>query len=980
MHRRGRGGAIDAVLQAFADRGDPGFGRFLAYGSEAFVARRLPDAARTIGNLDWRALARHHPRTAAAFLTGAVRAAAELNARLTAVARTALPVLAEHCPDAAVELAVALARHVPLAFLPLDVLVGRRPAAVADLCLAAPAPCPVSFAAAAPRLDQDRLLALLARFGTLGGRSCAPSRWLRRLAPGLRAAAYEVANRGWRDKDGAIPLAILHLLPRPLREAEARRHLALPALATRPGAYLPHAGLLPWDEARTHLDPFLGDPDPDLRAVALATLATCVRFERDRATDLLALVLARRFEQDPVRGTLLGAVADLPPSVWDAAHLSDLGTAFRYALDAADLSTATAMQVGRIVTALLPRQPDWAAGWLATLARERGALTAPGLNQRLRREDIRHLAPALAPVLDEWLRREQDGAVFALAATLGHHLAPAWDGLADALGQIACRGTAASAGSALRALERSWPDRLRALVPVLLQEDPSWATQPPVFTHLHRHRQDLLTPFLGRTAYKGRFATGDTAIVLPFHTGFERWTPAQQALFAASLGRIISDETRDSPALFAAIARLAALPDTEPGTLQRLAALDEPRPVTREAALRGLGRRDAGDGLPTLLAALDDTRARIAVYALRRTLGEMSAPRALGILRGVPRQKITVAKEVVRLVGELPGEDAYAWLLGLLAPGEAALHRDVFVALMRALWSRLERDETWTVLEGAALSTDPAIAVAASRVPSDTLSHGAEEHLARLLARLLAHPNPRVRVAALGRCVTQPLADRGEALLGPLLDALASPLPDECRAAAGAVFATYAARRSARVGEAAAGLRANRLAISVLVAQLQQWAAWQRDRSGPTVGAVLHALSPDPALAGLCAELAASALPAAALSAWFGQAADMLHAGSLPRAVAALEATHGLRPEELEAVEAALASERDERLRRLALAALRAQASSLRLGWTAERLARLEVFRADPSPLVAEAAQFTFPPTETGPVGGPPLQRQGRPT
>ena len=61
MRRRGRRDAIDTVLQAFADRGDPGFGRFLAYGSRTFVARHLPDAARAVGDLDWRAL--HLPDT-----------------------------------------------------------------------------------------------------------------------------------------------------------------------------------------------------------------------------------------------------------------------------------------------------------------------------------------------------------------------------------------------------------------------------------------------------------------------------------------------------------------------------------------------------------------------------------------------------------------------------------------------------------------------------------------------------------------------------------------------------------------------------------------------------------------------------------------------------------------------------------------------------------------------------------------------------
>ena len=33
-----------------------------------------------------------------------------------------------------------------------------------------------------------------------------------------------------------------------------------------------------------------------------------------------------------------------------------------------------------------------------------------------------------------------------------------------------------------------------------------------------------------------------------------------------------------------------------------------------------------------------------------------------------------MAKEMVRLAGELPGEAAYAWLLDLVAPGREALH------------------------------------------------------------------------------------------------------------------------------------------------------------------------------------------------------------------------------------------------------------------------------------------------------------------
>ncbi len=71
------------------------------------------------------------------------------------------------------------------------------------------------------------------------------------------------------------------------------------------------------------------------------------------------------------------------------------------------------------------------------------------------------------------------------------------------------------------------------------------------------------------------------------------------------------------------------------------------------------------------------------------------------------------------------------------------------------------------------------------------------------------------------------------------------------------------------------------------------------------------------------------------------------------------QATERRDVEEVAALEAALTADPDERLRRLALAALIAQAAPPR-GWDEARRERLETFRQDPSPLVAAAAQFTL--------------------
>src|SRR5207249_732153 len=124
-------------------------------------------------------------------------------------------------------------------------------------------------------------------------------------------------------------------------------------------------------------------------------------------------------------------------------------------------------------------------------------------------------------------------------------------------------------------------------------------------------RQDLLTPFLGRRAYRGRFSTGKNRFVLPLADGFFRWTPEQQATFAAILEDVTrgEDRLRDTPAILPAIGQLAALPMIDPRRLARLARRGHL--AVRDAALRALGRLDADQGVATLIEALGDDRARV---------------------------------------------------------------------------------------------------------------------------------------------------------------------------------------------------------------------------------------------------------------------------------------------------------------------------------------------------------------------------------
>ncbi len=807
----------------------------------------------------------------------------------------------------------------------------------------------------AHRLDVTRLQGLIERGALVG-----PEDWLKRLQPAQRVAVYTIAQFGWRDADGCLPAAVVGLLPGGLREREGRRHLALPTLATRPQQRLPYAAFLPWDEAHAALDPFIRHPDADLRGAALAAQVAAARFHRDHLTDLLALLHARRNEQDPVRQAMLSALASLPPGRWQAEHLDGLGLVIRDALDAADLSQSTASAIERLIAALLPFHPGWSAAWLATLVQERGQLSLPQLETRLSDEDVRRMAPTLLPVLLSWETREREQHLISAAWCFGKRL-KVFDGLVDVMERVLRETrTAWIANYTLALFARNRPERLADLIPSLVAQDPSWGTQQAVYEYLHRKRQDLLTPFLGQKAYKGRFSTGKTRFVLPILDGFHRWTPTQQALFAETLTQVTHDEKRDTPALWTVIAQLGALPAIPPTRLIELARVDAPRPTVRDRALRSLGHLDAGQGIPTLLEALGDERARIAIYALRGALLEMPTARAAAVLRAVPMEKVTVAKEVVRLLGELPGGLGYGDLLTLEA---RELHRDVRVALLRAFWDHLEQEQTWPILERAARSPDPAIAAGVIRIPADRLSPQAQRRLAALLAMLLAHPDAKVRLDTLQRVAQLPLTDTEQALVSPLFPALESALPDERLAAAEAIFATYAGRDAALVGKAVERIITNRRAVAA-ISQVLQRTIWQsRNQMLPTVRAMLAALATDPLTTAIQVNLAITALPWEDVAATLSDlaASQALHSEALMTAVQAIIAA-GRRPDAagLATLEAVFRESQDASLRRLGLAALVAQAEPPR-GWNDERLARLQAYRADTSPLVAAAAQFTLP-------------------
>jgi len=150
---------------------------------------------------------------------------------------------------------------------------------------------------------------------------------------------------------------------------------------------------------------------------------------------------------------------------------------------------------------------------------------------------------------------------------------------------------------------------------------------------------------------------------------------------------------------------------------------------------------------------LDDARARIAIYALRKCLLEMPVANAVAILKNVDSGKVTVDKEIVRLLGDLDSPTAYQ---ELKAKTSQDCHRDVRIASLRALWRHLEKDETWLTLEQAALEPDEAVATMVGRTPGDRLSDRTQAKLVSLLVTLLNRPEPTLRWLSYNAVINYP--------------------------------------------------------------------------------------------------------------------------------------------------------------------------------------------------------------------------------
>lgn len=493
LWQSGRGQVNDAVyptLEGTARR------HLLSWTTDAFIERHLDaEQMAALEAPQWATLAQRLPRFVRDRLTHALEQSGNPSYVLRLAVRASLYRMLRSDPDAGLSLLRVAFTRMPVHDLPLARYGSLFPKEIAAIIAGLGGRQRIALTVQTlKRLDASTLCELLAADALPNLHEVFPH-----LDAGQRDALYRQGGEAWREHSGALPLAFVQALSSAARQTEARHAFSLRLLAAEPMARLPYLSCLPFQEALALAQPFLSQPDGELRAQAVAAVVGAGRYEASSLPAILDFCRARENEQDPVRLAMLTALAALPPSRWEAAHLPGFTALIDAALRARDCSHQTMAAATQWLMAIIAAHAAFVVETLPRLVERMGSmgnLRYGHWESRMSDGELIGIAPHLMSLLDTWIRRERAPVALQLIFGFGCRV-KAVDLFIDLLVDLTHDKRGNVARSGLEALTRlGLRKRAAELIPRLVRDDPSWIQVSAVSWHLHLHRQDLLTPFL----------------------------------------------------------------------------------------------------------------------------------------------------------------------------------------------------------------------------------------------------------------------------------------------------------------------------------------------------------------------------------------------------------------------------------------------------------------------------------------------------
>jgi hypothetical protein len=582
---------------------------------------------------------------------------------------------------------------------------------------------------------------------------------LRAVPPARRPEVFEAAYAGRDLAAKILPDEIMAVLPYERRHAEARRMLALPAVAAEPDTRLYVTSFLAYPDAAPDLDRASRSAEAEERADAYELLVRCAARSGDPAVlaGLLAGLDRVRNEQDPVRSRLLTALAEVRPDLFAATDPGHLDRLVRDALDARDTSWMTRMAVIRLVFRVLWQSVTaeatrplmlWALETVERISAWQQAPLTVSLERELRRGQEHAVLERMRHWLTEALRRNNAAPLLALARSLDKRAwaMPELQELLEQATRLKDQAAVTAAVSLWLAAPKSRAVRAAALV----ERDESMITLPDVLASVARRRADIVERHvLAGKRLKGRFGTRKAAWVPTVdRLALRLWVPDHVRRYGKLIRRAVDDAGLGRWQQASLARLLPGLPGRRPTKDADLIAGDDV--LIAEAVLTALGESEPPEAaVPILLEHLDGDRARVAVFALSRCARRLEPSRLVAFLRPALAEapKVTVRKEAARLLGSMRVPGAVDDLVA--AWRRDGQHRDVLVAVAAALRGWLDDPRAWDVLEAATRAERHAAESLLDANPYD-LPAGYRERYAGLVRTTIGHPEPEVVRRAYG--------------------------------------------------------------------------------------------------------------------------------------------------------------------------------------------------------------------------------------
>jgi hypothetical protein len=574
-----------------------------------------------------------------------------------------------------------------------------------------------------------------------------------RLPFHLRADLFESATRGLTTDHVEWTVGLLMALPRYIREREALRMLGLPRAKTDGMWRRTLLGMRDIDLVREVLKVEASSAQAEERGSAHAALVRATFGSGKGVEETLTWLARTRNEQDPVRGAFLAALAEVPVHYFQDPEVLD--AVISPSFEARDISYMTRASILRIARRVMTSQATdpkgsmflFAISLLERLAGAQGTPDFPALYPNLPKGAENAIFLALKPWIQAAQSRQQAQHVFALWRALGKR---AWkiEEFGKLIGDSIWSGNKNHAGTAASYWLEDPSTRDQRVVD-LVHRDASALYLRQVLEHCHIRRQTLLEKRFGGRPPKGRFHDGKVTFIHRFSSGFWRWPTTLQRLYVDQIRLAEVDGKQYSATRASLIQMRARVPISIVSDFSKeLASSDV---VIQEAALGAIVWTDCPAGaLPILVQNLDSDRARVAIYALPR-LARLTLRtdfvNALAALLEADHLKVTVHKEVLRLLGQVGSAEA---VVLLEREWRKALHRDVRIAALHAARSLLAQPISWEILRDGAQSESASVAKAVVQVPVCTVASRYRRRYLELMMASADHQDPEVRKAFFG--------------------------------------------------------------------------------------------------------------------------------------------------------------------------------------------------------------------------------------